>query len=150
MYYIYLKNIFFQFCFAIGAQLQAAPEELFITNHYCRHRWRAKEQRNDSGKCCYIYYKPRTSTLDNYGDQACSQPVFSGKPEGSFCLSCTFIFRNERNWMKKSARVLEKLVSLGLPGLQVATRLEILGNDPLTPPLKQNLHVTPNLTLTQT
>ena len=33
----------------------------------------------------------------------CSQPVFSGKPEGPFCLSCTFIFQNERNWMKKSA-----------------------------------------------
>ena len=48
---------------------------------------------------------------------------FSGKPEGSFCLSCTFIFRNERNWMKKSARVSEKLVSPGFPGLQVATRL---------------------------
>ena len=29
--------------------------------------------------------------------QARSQPVFSGKPEGPFCLSCTFIFRNERN-----------------------------------------------------
>ena len=43
--------------------------------------------------------------------------------EGPFCLSCTFILRNERNWMKKSARVSEKLVSPGLPGLQVATRL---------------------------
>ena len=42
-------------------------------------------------------------------------------PEGSFCLSCTFIFRNERNWMKKSARASEKPVSPGLPGLQVAT-----------------------------
>ena len=42
-------------------------------------------------------------------------------PEGPFCLSCTFIFRNERNWMKKSARVSEKPVSPGLPGLQVAT-----------------------------
>ena len=58
------------------------------------------------------------------GEQARSQPVFSGKPEGPFCLSCNFIFRNERNWMKKSARVSEKLVSPGLPGLQpVATRL---------------------------
>ena len=47
-----------------------------------------------------------------------------GKPEGPFCLSCTFIFRNERNWMKKSARVSEKLVSPGLPSLQVATRLK--------------------------
>ena len=54
------------------------------------------------------------------GLQAHSQPDFSGKPEGPFCLSCTFIFRNERNWMKKSARVSEKLVS---PGLRVATRL---------------------------
>ena len=60
--------------------------------------------------------------------QARSQPVFSGKPEGPFCLSCTFIFRNEKNWMKKSARVSEKLVSLGLPaGLQVATRLAASG-----------------------
>ena len=56
-------------------------------------------------------------------NQARSQPVFSGTPEGPFCLSCTFIFRNERNWMKKSARVSEKMVSPGLPGLQVATRL---------------------------
>ena len=45
--------------------------------------------------------------------------------EGPFCLSCTFIFQSERNWMKKSARVLEKLVSPGLPGLQVATRLSM-------------------------
>ena len=58
--------------------------------------------------------------------QARSQPVFSGKPEGPLCLSCTFFFRNERNWMKKSARVSEKLVSPGLPVLQVATRLFIL------------------------
>ena len=36
---------------------------------------------------------------------------------------CNFVYRNERNWMKKSARVSEKLVSPGLPGLQVATRL---------------------------
>ena len=58
-----------------------------------------------------------------YSIQARSQPVFSGKPEGPFCLYCTFIFRNERNWMKNSARVSEKLVSPGLPGLQVATCL---------------------------
>ena len=43
--------------------------------------------------------------------------------EGPFCLSCIFIFRNERNWMKKGSRVSEKLVSPGLPGLQVTTRL---------------------------
>ena len=55
--------------------------------------------------------------------QVRSQPVFSGKPEGPFCLSCTFIFQNERNWMRKSARVSEKLVSPDLPGLQVATGL---------------------------
>ena len=36
--------------------------------------------------------------------QARSQPVFSDKSEGPFCLFCTFIFRNERNWTKKSAR----------------------------------------------
>ena len=62
-----------------------------------------------------------------YNSQARSQPVFSGKPEGPFCLSCTFIFRNEGNSMKKSARVSEKLVSPGLPGLQVATRLTVKG-----------------------
>ena len=50
----------------------------------------------------------------NYTSQVRSQPVFSGKPEGPFCLSCAFIFRNERNWMKKSARVSEKT---GKPGL---------------------------------
>ena len=58
--------------------------------------------------------------------QARSQPVFSGKPEGLFCLSCTFIFRNDRNRMTKSARVSEKLASPGLPGLQVATRLRYI------------------------
>ena len=46
--------------------------------------------------------------------------------EEPFCLSCTFIFRNERNWMKKSARVSEKLVSPCLPGLQVATCLALV------------------------
>ena len=55
-------------------------------------------------------------------------PDFSGMPEGPFCLSCIFIFRKERNWMKKSARVWEKMVSLGLPYLQVATRLEMKNN----------------------
>ena len=55
--------------------------------------------------------------------QARSQPVLSGKPKGPFCPSCTSIFQNERNWMKKNARVSKKLVSPGLPGLQVATRL---------------------------
>ena len=64
--------------------------------------------------------------------QACSQPVFSGKPEGPFCLSCTFIFLNERNWVKKSARVSEKLVRLGLPGLQVATHLPVLSKNMYT------------------
>ena len=39
---------------------------------------------------------------------------FSGKHERPFCPSCTFIFRNERKWMKKSARVSEKT---GKPGL---------------------------------
>ena len=43
-----------------------------------------------------------------------SQPVFSGKPEEPFCLCCTFIFRNERNWTKKSARLSEKT---GKPGI---------------------------------
>ena len=49
--------------------------------------------------------------------QARSQPGFSGKPEGPFRLSSTFIFRNERNWMKKSVWVSENLVSPGLPVL---------------------------------
>ena len=62
-----------------------------------------------------------------FDQQARSQPVLSGKPGFTFCLSCNFIFRNERNWMKKSARVSEKLVSPGLPGLQVATRLINMG-----------------------
>ena len=44
------------------------------------------------------------NSLREFHLQARSQPIFSGKPEGPFCLSCTFIFRNERNWMKKSAR----------------------------------------------
>ena len=61
-----------------------------------------------------------------YNCPARSQPVFSGGPEVPFCLSCTFIFQNERNWIKKSARVSEKLVSPGLPGLQVATRLVVI------------------------
>ena len=56
--------------------------------------------------------------------QARSQPVLSGKPKGPFCPSCTSIFQNERNWMKKSARVSKKLVSRGyLSGLQAAMRL---------------------------
>ena len=47
--------------------------------------------------------------------QARSQLVFFGKSEGLFCVSCTFIFRNERNSrMKKSARVSKKN---GKPGL---------------------------------
>ena len=29
--------------------------------------------------------------------QARSLPVFSSKPEGPFCLSCTFVFQNEKN-----------------------------------------------------
>ena len=34
-----------------------------------------------------------------------------GEGEGAFCLSCTFIFRNERNWIKRIARISDKLVS---------------------------------------
>ena len=64
-----------------------------------------------------------TCAQNDYRSRARSQPVFSDKPEAPFCLSFTSIFRNERNWMKKSAKVSEKLVSAGLPGLQVATRL---------------------------
>ena len=59
-------------------------------------------------------------------NQARSQPVFSGKPEGPFFLSCTFIFRNERNWMKKSARVSEKT---GKPGLTWLTGSYGPGNE---------------------
>ena len=42
---------------------------------------------------------------------------------GTFLSVSSFNFRNERNWMKKSTRVSQKLVSPGLSGLQVATRL---------------------------
>ena len=38
-------------------------------------------------------------------DMRVASQFFSGKPGFTFCLSCTFIFRNERNWMKKSARL---------------------------------------------
>ena len=44
----------------------------------------------------------------------------------SLC-TCTFIFRNERNWIKKSAGVSEKLVSPGLPGLLAATCTHLIG-----------------------
>ena len=76
--------------------------------------------------------------------QAHSQlPVFSGKPEGPFCLSCNFILRNERNRrMKKSVRFSEKLVSPGLPGLQVATRLRPVVQSPIS--------TNPGLTLNKT
>ena len=40
-----------------------------------------------------------------------------------FNLSYSFIFRNDRNWIKKSARISEKLVSLGLPDQLVAMHL---------------------------
>ena len=70
-----------------------------------------------------LRWGPKVRFRERYAKQARSQLVFSGKPEGPFCLSCTFIFRNERNWMQKSASVSENLVSPGLPGLQVATRL---------------------------
>ena len=46
--------------------------------------------------------------------------------EGQFYLSCSFIFRNERNGMKKSARVSEKFVSPGLHGLLEATDLVVV------------------------
>ena len=74
------------------------------------------------------YFKTtRTASffITNIHVQARSQPVFSGKPEGPFCLSCTFIFRNERNWMKKSARVSEKLVNPGLPGFRAEERMGV-------------------------
>ena len=74
----------------------------------------------------HVTVKPKRD-IRTCRSQARSQPFFSGKPEGPFCLSCTFIFRNERNWMEKSARVSEKLVSPGLPGLQVATHLGATG-----------------------
>ena len=63
-----------------------------------------------------------------YRTQARSQPVFSGKPEGPFCLSYTFIFQNERNWMKKSARVSEKT---GKPGLTWFTGSYAPGTSPV-------------------
>ena len=48
---------------------------------------------------------------------------FLVSPRDHFVCPVPSFFQNERNWMKKSARVSEKLVSPGLPGLQVATHL---------------------------
>ena len=75
------------------------------------------------------FVKFLAKVLINISNRRVTSQFFSGKPEGPFCLSCTFIFPNERNLMKKSARVSEKLVIPGLPGLQVATRL----NNPMKP-----------------
>ena len=76
-----------------------------------RKKWYAIQNRLE-------FFKIRKWIISSAGNyQAHSQPVFSGKPEGPFVLSCTFIFRNERNWMKKSARVTEKLVSPALTWL---------------------------------
>ena len=53
--------------------------------------------------------------------------TFTYTESGLSTLGETLQFiRNERNWMKKSARVSEKLVSLGLHCLVVATRLALL------------------------
>ena len=49
--------------------------------------------------------------------------IFLVSPRDHFVCPVPSFFRNERNWMKKSARISEILVSPGLPGLQVATRL---------------------------
>ena len=48
---------------------------------------------------------------------------FLVSPRDYFVCPVPIICRNERNWMKKNARVSEKVVSPGLPGLQVATHL---------------------------
>ena len=83
------------------------------------------------GMKCQLKLPDHSATLiGNMFDSPCAlkrvaRQFFSGKPGFTFCLSCTFIFRNERNCMRKSARVSEELVSMGLPGLQVATRLAL-------------------------
>ena len=52
----------------------------------------------------YSVSTPKFAIICVIGRHIDSQ-FFSGKPKGPFCLSCTFVFRNERNWMKKSVRV---------------------------------------------
>ena len=54
-----------------------------------------------------------------------ASPSFLVSPRDYFVCPA-LSFRNEGNCMKKSARVSEKLVSPGLPGLQVATRLTVI------------------------
>ena len=89
--------------------------------------WHSLQERRAMSRLTLMYKLQDSAWPSRWGSiwsrQARSQPVFSGKHEGPFCPTCTFIFRNERNRMKKSARVSEKLVSPGLPGLQVAMRL---------------------------
>ena len=85
------------------------------------HSTRSAVHQKEGGAAVWPLPKSAHAELETVDWQARSQPVFSGKPEGPFCLYCTFIFRNERNhenWMKKSARVSEKLVSPGIPGLR--------------------------------
>ena len=54
---------------------------------------------------------------------------FCGKPERPFHLSCTFIFYEMKEiGCRKVLGVSEKMVSPGLPGLQVATHLMTGGN----------------------
>ena len=100
----------------------AKKSRTIVKSHYFQSQPKSKKNvwRKSLHPALMRYYIPPNMVFNK---QARSQPVFSGKPEGPFCLSCTFIFRNERNCMKKSARVSEKMVSPGLPGLQVATRL---------------------------
>ena len=57
-------------------------------------------------------------------DRRVASQFFLVSPSDHFvCPVPSFSEMKEINWMKKSARVSEKLVSPGLPGLQVATRL---------------------------
>ena len=111
---LYLSRVFFDcgvWCIADVSSVSTSSEQKYTISTFVdqTHIQLTRQHRNNS-----VY--PISVTC-----QARSQPVFSGKPEGPFCLSCSSIFRNERNWMEKSARVSEKLVSPGLPGLQVAT-----------------------------
>ena len=60
---------------------------------------------------------------DTEGRRVASQ-FFLVSPRDHFVCPVPSFSEMKKNWMKKSARVSEKLVSLGLPGLQVATRLK--------------------------
>ena len=62
--------------------------------------------------------------FDTVTSRRVASQFFLVSPRDNFvCPVPSFPEISERNWMKKSARVSEKLVSPGLLGLQVARRL---------------------------